>query len=80
MVGQVGQGFFLRTIDPSHNDIQFKAKDVIPCAASNLHRIIYVATTRPKQFNALLRAMQAFEFSIHIKSRQGIFLEEFQKN
>ena len=25
---------------PFHNNIQFEAKDVIPCAARNLHRII----------------------------------------
>ena len=30
----------LCTIDPFHNNIQFEAKDVIPCAARNLHRII----------------------------------------
>ena len=26
--------------DPFHNIVQFEAKDVIPCAARNLHRII----------------------------------------
>ena len=28
------------SIDPFHNNIQFETKDVIPCAARNLHRTI----------------------------------------
>ena len=32
--------FFVKPIDPFHNDIQFEAKDVIPCAARYLRHII----------------------------------------
>ena len=40
----------------------------------------YVAAKRTKQLHALLRIMHAFEISINIKSRQVMFLDEFQKN
>ena len=38
-----------------------------------------VATTRTKQFHVLLKAMHAFEISIHIKSRQVMFQEKFKR-
>ena len=52
------------TIDPFHNNIQFEAKDVIPCAARTLHGIITLQ----------------LHVQNNIKSRQVMFLEEFRKN
>ena len=66
-----------KTIDPFHNKIQFEEKDVIPCAARNLHRIIMLQL---QIFIALLRAMHTSGILIHMKLRQMMFLEEFQKN
>ena len=61
--------------------IQVETKDMIPCAAreksTSYH---YVATSRTKQFHALLRAIHAFEISIHITLRQVMFLKEFHVN
>ena len=68
------------SIDPFHINIQFEAKDMIPWAARNLHRIIMLQLHAQNKFHALLRAMHAFEISIHIKSREVMILEEFQKN
>ena len=45
--------------------------------STSLH---YVAIRRTKLYHALLRAMHAFEISIRVKSRQVMFLEEFEKN
>ena len=60
-------------------EIQFEASDATPCTARNLHHICHVATTYTKQFHVLLKAMHAVEIWIHIKSKQVIFLVEFQK-
>ena len=57
-----------------HNEIQFRAKDVILYSKkSTSHH--YVVDTRTKQFQVLLRAMRAVEISIHIVSRQVTSLE-----
>ena len=68
------------SIDPFHIYIQFEAKGVIPCAARSLHRIVILQLHVQKQFHALLRAMHAFEISIHIKSKQVMFPEEFKRS
>ena len=44
-----------------HIQNQFEAKDQIPYTARNLRAIFYVANTRTEIFDALLRAMRAFE-------------------
>ena len=61
IIEKIEQNLFCPQIDPSHIQIQFEARDDIPCTARNLSQICCVANTSEKPFRSFLRAIHALK-------------------